>query len=89
MAEYIEREAVMEIVKRTSGDYAAAWAEIRKLPEADVTPVRHGRWIWYTEDVYICTYCGEKSHVKEVMERPAWDWCPACGAQMGGDAEDA
>lgn len=33
--EYIEREAVLEIVKRTSGDYAAAFAEIRALPTAD------------------------------------------------------
>lgn len=32
MAEYIEREAAMEIVKRTSGDYATAWVEIRRLP---------------------------------------------------------
>ena len=39
MAEYIEREAVLEITKRTSGDYATAFAEIRKIPAADVAPV--------------------------------------------------
>lgn len=37
--EYIDREKAMEIVKRTSGDYAAAWTEIRQLPAADVAPV--------------------------------------------------
>ena len=39
MAEYIRREDALEITKRTCGDYAAAWAEIRKLPAADVAPV--------------------------------------------------
>ena len=29
----------MEITTRTCGDYAAAFAEIRKLPAADVAPV--------------------------------------------------
>lgn len=43
MSDYISREAAMEIVKRTSGDYAAAFSEIRKLPAADVDPAH--RWI--------------------------------------------
>lgn len=45
MSDYISREAAMEIVKRTSGDYAAAFSEIRKLPAADAEPVRHGEWL--------------------------------------------
>jgi len=43
MSDYISREAAMEIVKRTSGDYAAAFSEIRKLPAADVEPVRQNK----------------------------------------------
>lgn len=39
MAEYIKREDALEITKRTSGDYATAFAEIRKIPAADVVPV--------------------------------------------------
>lgn len=39
MKEYIEREAVLEIVKRTSGDYVAAWSEIAHMSAADVAPV--------------------------------------------------
>ena len=39
---YIDREKAMEIVRRTNGDYVAAWSEIRQLPAADVTPVVHG-----------------------------------------------
>ena len=35
----IYREDALEIVRRTSGDYAAAFAEIRKLPAANVAEV--------------------------------------------------
>lgn len=41
MAEYIKREDALEITKRTSGDYATAFAEIRKIPAADVVSVVH------------------------------------------------
>ena len=37
--EYISREAALEITTRTCGDYAAAFAGIRKLPAADVVVV--------------------------------------------------
>lgn len=37
--EYIERGTVLEIVKRTNGDYAAAFAEISRLPTAAETEV--------------------------------------------------
>lgn len=55
---------------------------IEDMPAADVAPVRHGQWEWDTEDIYRCSNCAEKSHVKEVMGRPAWGYCPNCGAQM-------
>ena len=42
--EYISREAALEITTRTCGDYAAAFAEIRKLPAADVAEVVLGQW---------------------------------------------
>ena len=45
MKEYIERAAALDVVKRTSGDYAAAWSEIAHMPAADLAEVRHGHWI--------------------------------------------
>lgn len=39
MPEYIKQEDALEITKRTSGDYATAFAEIRKIPTADVVSV--------------------------------------------------
>lgn len=43
--EYISRAEALEITTRTCGDYAAAFAEIRKLPAANVAEVVHGRKI--------------------------------------------
>ena len=82
MDEYIKKEDAMEIVKRTSGDYAAAFSEIRKLPAADVAPVRHGRWIekdkYSFGTFYDCTICGncilDSGH--------SWNYCPNGGAKM-------
>lgn len=36
MKEYIEREAALEIIKRTSGDYTAAFSEVARHPAGDV-----------------------------------------------------
>lgn len=47
--------------------------------------VKHGRWEWMTEDMYNCTYCGTINHVKEVMGRPDFNYCPNCGARMDGE----
>ncbi len=53
MAEYIRRAEALEITTRTCGDYAAAFAEIRKLPAADVVPVVRCRACKYIVDATI------------------------------------
>ena len=69
---------------------SSIYTAIDNAPSADVAPVRHGRWEWDTEDIYRCSNCAEKSHVKEVMGHPEWDYCPNCGAKMdGGDGNSA
>ena len=47
-----------------------------------VTIQEAGYWEWDTEDIYKCSNCGDKVHVKEVMGQPDWGFCPACGAKM-------
>ena len=96
MSDYIEREAALDTVKRTSGDYAAAWAEIAHMPAADVAPVRHGRWIGsemnfgycdiiqkeYIAKKYICSECGYETG----DQAKKFVCCPICMARM--DKED-
>ncbi len=76
MDEYIELEAVCREFSTddTLSGYEKAYCReiIKKIPAADVAPVRHGRWILdcfvtqsfegeYDEDFYlICSECGRK-----------------------------
>lgn len=56
MAEYIKREDAMEIISRTSGDYASAFSEVGRLPSADVV------------EVVRCKFC-KKSGITEFGKR--------------------
>ena len=66
---------------------SSIYAAIDNAPDVDVAQVRHGKWEWDTEDIYRCSNCAEKSHVKEVMGRPAWGYCHNCGCRMDGGVE--
>ena len=88
MKEYIERAVALDVVKRTSGDYVAAWSEIVQLPAADVAEVRHGRWEKFVTASGIisrvrCSVCtGTQSPKFESMP-----YCPTCGARMDKEAD--
>ena len=93
--EYIEREAALKIVKKTSGDYAAAFSEIRALPAADVVEVVHGYW-FFTEYEYLdCSVCGDSMYTgcnskkeAELLKHHWKRYCPNCGAKMDGEREE-
>jgi hypothetical protein len=85
-------------IARTSAYYScfghslADLTDLRELLEdcdtVDAVEVVHGRWELDTGDVYRCTNYNEKSHVKEVMGQPDWNYCPNCGAKMDGGADN-
>ena len=50
--------------------------------------VKKAEWIWSTGDVYICSSCGEKTHVDECMGTPIYNFCPFCMAPMTDEAVD-
>lgn len=81
MKEYIERAAALDVVKRTSGDYVAAWSEIAHIPAADVAEVVRCKDCQYYQDAkinkkgfLICPSSG--------MEITETDYC-SYGARMG------
>ena len=89
MDEYIKREDALEITKRTSGDYATAFAEICKIPAADISPVVYGEWVhphWgYNGNFcYDCSVCGNEVMHKEYKwkDKKIYPICPWCGARM-------
>lgn len=92
MAEYIERENAIAwfmpyVHAGESIDADIVISDIKGMKAADVAQVRHGRWIWETEDVYKCSNCGDDAHVKEVMGKPSFDYCPNCGARIREDSD--
>ena len=90
MKEDIERAAALDVVKRTSGDYVAAWSEIAHIPAADVAEVRYGRWEFLGPNRLIKScMCGTCSvcHVRsKFISNIAI--CPTCGAHMDGEIKN-
>ena len=71
MNEYIERAAALDAVKRTSGDYMAAWSEIAHMQAANVAEVvRCGQ----------CRYSGPASKLSQKYGAPGVLTChgPMC-----------
>lgn len=79
--EYIEREALIEELKRRDFLPVIVKHAIEAVPAADVALVVHGRWVnrYITgEDPYKCSCCGDSVNVY------GYHYCPNCGAKMDG-----
>ena len=53
------------------------------LNSADVTQVRHGRWLPQVvlgQKAWDCSEC-------KTLGSPHWKWCPVCGGKMDGGAD--
>lgn len=101
MAEYIEREAALALVRpndpndeRCAVTVATAKRLVRHLlaitPAADVAPVVHGRWEWLGPNRLVtdcmCGTCSAcKVRSKYIVNTMT---CPNCGVRMdGGDSD--
>ena len=98
MSEYICRESALEAVCKYCCEYDAESTEcicnerlaFLKIPIADVAPVRHGRWE-NQSGLYSCSECGMTCPYDVqagVIEYWACNYCPNCGAKMGGGADN-
>ena len=100
MAEYIEREKAYEAVLfATCGSgyqYEATYA-IDLIPDADVAPVVHGRWVYnpngmdWNLGAWQCSVCkcnnnnlpGNDKYNPYIFQGS--NYCPNCGAKMDGE----
>lgn len=93
MADYINKQAFLDYMKRTDRYFNVKF-DIENFPNADVAPVRHGRWIPLTEctneGVY-CSICKKKvwksdyaQCSKKSRNKLESNYCPNCGAKMDG-----
>lgn len=54
---------------------------LKTLPSAE--PERKkGKWIWQTENRYVCSECGYHTQVDELFEEPMYAFCPYCSTSM-------
>ena len=91
MNDYIKREDALNALR----EYPVTKLKtaIRRLPSADVAPVRYGLWYADEDSRIVCSECKHgapymyKISDKLVMQELT-DYCPNCGARMdGGDDE--
>lgn len=88
MAEYIERDAVIDLITRRYENPEICKQEINSIPAADVAEVVHGRWVTHyrsgtpVAEGYVSTCCDMWNNRKS-------DYCPNCGAKMDGGADNA
>lgn len=95
MAEYIEREAVIDLITRRYENPEICTQEINSIPAADVAPVVHGRWISWGEagnfvpspDRHECSVCHDAAQVLVNGFELLSDYCPNCGAKMDGGGD--
>ena len=85
--EYIERAALLHKTRWASSAEEAVMS-VRRIPAADVAPVRHGRWICINKryGAYECSVChGMDSNCSDYYGIHAvteQEFCPSCGAKM-------
>ena len=83
MADYIERDAVVDLITRRYENPEICTQEINSIPAADVAPVVHAQWIEDESGIIICPECKRGYNLIAKFT----NYCPACGAKMdGGDS---
>ena len=91
MAEYIEREKTVELLrslgnreyrkeKGTIQDAIKMISYPEYTPAADVAPVVHAQWIEDESGIIICPECKRGYNLIAKFT----NYCPACGAKMDG-----
>lgn len=103
MAEYIERQAVMNkfaevVAPSNNSDFQKPPTRndvveiVENLPSADVRPVVHGRWepwdLTYGRRYYFCSACKMTVDMPTVMGAPMFRYCPYCGADTREGREE-
>ena len=87
MADYIDKQAFLDHMKRTDRYFNVKF-DIENFPNADVTPVRHGRWEEASDgDGIVCPFC-RTDFCTIIYDTEHFNYCPNCGAKMDEKEND-
>lgn len=85
MADYIDKQAFIDYMMGTSRYFNVKF-DIENFPNADVAPVRHGRWEEASDgDGIVCPFC-RTDFCTIIYDTEYFNYCPNCGAKMDGGA---
>ena len=81
MDEYINKQAFLDYMKGTDRYFNVKF-DIENFPNADVAPVRHGRWEEASDgDGIVCPFC-RTDFCTIIYDTEYFNYCPNCGAKM-------
>ena len=87
MDEYINKQAFLDYMKRTDRYFNVKF-DIENFPNADVAPVRHGRWEEASDgDGIVCPFC-RTDFCTIIYDTECFNYCPNCGAKMDEGASN-
>ena len=92
MAEYIKKEDIEQKIQGglnnlvLGHDAIEVLGMIYEMPTADVSPVRHGRWVHeHISEGYAWVICSEcEAVIHKILINKRLNYCPNCGAKMDG-----
>ena len=88
--EETQDEEIKIRAEQSFGTFVECALRVINAPTIDAEPVRHGEWCGEWErGRYMCSVCKAETDVAEIMGKPAYKFCPNCGAVMSGGAENA
>ena len=104
MAKYIDREALVEWLKRIplkdlsdgrglcrvifEDDFKRAIKKIPKGIIVDVSTVRHGQWVEKEKYTFGIMYDCSLCENRILDNGHPWNYCPNCGAKMDGELNE-
>lgn len=81
MVEYIERTELRDALYDADAITMQGVKILNQFPAADVAPVVHGRWEYYSTTMQECSECHRHT------ARHRFEYCPRCGARMDGSGD--